>query len=203
MLAATAWSDRHQEFLHVWVPILAGFGFIALCLILYRIWKGNWRIGKLAEGQDLRPSTSKFQVLLWTIVVLFGYVVVETARFVRGNFDPIEDIPQNVLIALGFTLATATVAKGITSSYVANGRVAKTSNAKAGFGSILTDDDGVPDLSKAQLLAWTLISIAVYLFRVMYQLRIERWPALPDIDAPLMVLMGLGQGAYLGKKLTT
>lgn len=31
----------------------------------------------------------------------------------------------------------------------------------------------------------------------------EALPKLPDIDGALMVLMGLGQGAYLGKKLTT
>jgi IPT/TIG domain len=134
---------------------------------------------------------------------------VETARFVRGNFDALNEIPSNVLIALGFTIGTATLAKGITTTFVASGRIKKdpadpnAAGPNAGAGALLADDEGAPDLSKAQLLAWTLLALVVYVVRVFYQLRVQHWPKLPDIDASLMVLMGLGQGAYIGKKLVT
>lgn len=203
MIVAATWGVRHQEFLHVWIPILAGLAFLALVVVLYRVVSGSWNLLYLAEGADQRLSTSKFQVLLWTIVVVFGYVVVETGRFTLGNFDAMDEIPPNVLIALGFTLGTATLAKGITSSFVASGRIRKGTDPTAGLKALLTDDSGAPDLSKWQLLAWTLIALTVYVVRVMYQLRVHDSPKLPDIDAPLMILMGLGQGAYVGKKLTT
>jgi IPT/TIG domain len=223
-VVAASWSDKHQRFLHVLIPILAGLAFLALVFFLYWVWKKSWNVFELARGADGRPSTSKFQVLLWTIVVLYGYVVVESARFMRGEFDVLDKIPPNVLIALGFTIGTATVAKGITTAFVASGRIkrepadrpttlattssagsAKTKQASdptAGPGALVAEDDGRPDLSKAQLLAWTMLALIVYLVRVHYQLRLQQ-PQLPDIDAPLMVLMGLGQGAYIGKKLTT
>jgi hypothetical protein len=201
-LADVAVAASSNTFLHVGVPILVGLAFLALVFLLYWVWKRSWNVLKLAEGADGRLSTSKFQVLLWTIVVLFGYVVVETGRFVRGNFDALDKIPPNVLIALGFTIGTATLAKGITTSFIAGGRIKKEPDTSSGPGTLVADDDGAPDLSKAQLLAWTLLAIVVYLVRVFYQLRVKT-PELPDIDAPLMVLMGLGQGAYIGKKLTT
>jgi hypothetical protein len=202
VVVAASWSDRHQEFLHVWIPVLAGLAFLALVFVLYWVWKRSWNVFVLAEGADGRLSTSKFQVLLWTIVVLYGYVVVETGRFMRGNFDALDKIPPNVLIALGFTIGTATLAKGITTSFIAAGRIKKNPDPTSGPGTLVADDDGIPDLSKAQLLAWTLLALVVYVVRVFYQLRVAT-PELPDIDATLMVLMGLGQGAYIGKKLTT
>ena len=202
MIVAATWGVRHQELLHVWIPILAGLAFIALVVVLYRLVSGSWNLVYLAEGADQRLSTSKFQVLLWTIVVVFGYVVVETSRFTNGEFDAMDDIPPNVLIALGFTLGTATLAKGITTSFVESGRIRKDADPTAGLKALVTDDSGAPDLSKWQLLTWTLIALVVYVVRVMYELRLQT-PELPDIDAPLMILMGLGQGAYVGKKLTT
>ena len=111
-LADVAVAASSNTFLHVGVPILVGLAFLALVFLLYWVWKRSWNVLKLAEGADGRLSTSKFQVLLWTIVVLFGYVVVETGRFVRGNFDALDKIPPNVLIALGFTIGTATLARG-------------------------------------------------------------------------------------------
>ncbi len=51
------------------------------------------------------------------------------------------------------------------------------------------------------MMIWTLVAIAIYLFALVGQIRSGH--VLPDIDPTLMVLMGLGQGAYLGKKLVT
>jgi hypothetical protein len=92
--------------------------------------------------------------------------------------------------------------------------VTLTARATAGAGAVLKDDDGAPDLSKIQMLAWTLIAIGVYLYAVFHVVpailglkpplpAADKVPGLPNIDAALMVLMGLGQGAYLGKKLVT
>jgi hypothetical protein len=90
-----------------------------------------------------------------------------------------------------------------------------------GLGGLVQDDDGIADLSKIQMLVWTAIAIAIFLVAVFHTVatifdpsaspwpvvdpKLNPWPnlGLPDIDGSLMVLMGLAQGAYLGKKLTT
>jgi hypothetical protein len=63
---------------------------------------------------------------------------------------------------MGLSVTTMVAAKGITASYVASGQVVKpelsnTQKEKVGLGPILQNDDGTPDLSKSQIMAWTLI----------------------------------------------
>jgi hypothetical protein len=69
-------------------------------------------------------------------------------------------------------------------------------------------------LGKVQLVLWTLIAVGVFLSQVVDLLH---YPGhcppganspctvgnmgLPDISQTLMILMGLGHGAYIGKKI--
>ncbi|HYO48283.1 MAG TPA: IPT/TIG domain-containing protein [Chloroflexia bacterium] len=195
----------------------SGFVLLAAIWVLYILMSGRLNPLVLVSGADNRPSTSKLQFFLWTVVVLYAYAVIWAARYQlsNGNVQALPDIPPNLLLAMGFSLTTVTAAKGITTAYVSSGRLVKNpppkegspANATApatasGLSALGTDDDGDPDLSKMQMLAWTLVAIGVFLAAVVVQVR-EATPQLPDIDASLMVLMGLGQGAYLGKKLVT
>lgn len=129
------------------------------------------------------------------MVVVFAYVAIWAARALKGNFAPVTEIPQNLLIAMGLSVTMMAAAKGITVAYVASGRVIKTSTESEdkpdkGLGPIVSSDEGDPDLSKIQMMIWTLIAVAIYLFAVVDQIRGGH--VLPDIDASLMVLMGLG-----------
>lgn len=163
-------------------------------------------IGSLIGGKDGPWSTSKLQWLLWTGTIIFAYVAVFTARAMQGHHEAVSDIPPNVLLVLGFSAGTMTVAKGITSAYVANGRVAKT-----GSGGLLADDGNATDLSKVQLVSWTVIAIGIYIYTAIATVHsianppagTTKVPGLPDIDGALMVLTGLSQGGYLGKKLVS
>jgi hypothetical protein len=216
------------------LPFLIALGALFVLWLLFAIITQNWGPMKVFEGQDGQPSSSKLQFWLWTLVALFSYVAIYAARILDAHSaEAIDKIPSNLMIAMGMSIATATGAKTITSSYVQSGKVAKpqaTSTGQGGAGNaqqpqpngqagaktsgkassisaLFTDDDGSPDLSKIQMLAWTAISIGIYLISVGYEVG-SKDPAklangLPDIDAALMVLMGLGQGAYLGKKLVT
>lgn len=199
-----------------------GSGIITLVILwlIYKVLAGKWNPWELIKGRDGKPSASKLQFFLWTAVALFSYVTILSARFYKGNYDVIDEIPKNLLIAMGFGVVTMAAAKGITVSYVSSGRADKKpakpttdpenklnadSIAKPKADSpdwVYRDDDGYPDLSKIQLIAWTLIALVMYLIRLDYQMNASL-STLPDIDPALMVLMGLGQGAYLGKKLVT
>ena len=194
------------------VAYAAGFGVVLCYLIVCRVVSGKWTFWALAEGQDGRLSTSKAQWLMWTITVAFAYVVIYTMRSLHGNHDALSTVPQNVLIALGFSTFTMAGAKGITTAYVANGRVSKVgqSGDQSQLSDLLQDDSGATDLSKSQLLIWTLIAIGIFLANVVYQIGsiATSGPStdndsLPDINQALLVLSGLAQGGYLGKKLVT
>ena len=186
-------------------PYLIAFGVLVFLWLLYTVLSGNWNPLKVVCGADGRPSTSKLQFWLWTVVVLFSYVALYAARVSHGQFDAINQLPANILIALGFSIVTATAAKGITVSFLQNGNLVKAplTPDTAGASQVLRDDDGSLDLGKIQMLAWTVIAIGIYLINVVNAIKQQSYDKLPDIDAALMVLMGLGQGAYLGTKLVS
>jgi hypothetical protein len=166
----------------------------------------GWQI--LIEGADGRLSASKAQWAAWTALVAGTYVAIYVARVLSHVPDPVTaTFPSNLLLAMGFSTATMVTAKGITSTYVAGGRLPSKTSGVTTSGGLLTDDDGITDLSKVQLLTWTAIAISVYVYTVINQLRLiihdGKDVSIPDIDGALMVLMGLSQGGYLGKKLTS
>jgi hypothetical protein len=189
-------------------PYLIAFGVLLLLWILYWLATQRWNPLAVVVGADGRPSTSKLQFWLWTLVALFSYVALYAARVNNGHLEAIGDIPRNLLLAMGFSIVTATAAKGITVSQLQSGNLVKlpAPSDTSSVGPVVKDDSGALDLSKIQLLAWTLVAIGVYLVNVVNAVGAvtqQSAAKLPDIDAALMVLMGIGQGAYLGKKLVT
>ena len=173
-----------------------------------------WPIG-LITGEDGRLSLSKTQIAIWTAVVAYAYVTLYTARaFLTNDLHAIDVIPNNVLIALGFSVVTAIGAKAITVNKIGTSQIQKTDKVTPpALGDLVAGDDGHPDLTKIQLLFWTLVSVAIYVTLTHAALwHFFETPAhcvpgptclnLPDIDPVLMVLMGLSHGTYLGGKLT-
>jgi hypothetical protein len=188
---------------------------------------------KLVIGADGRPSTSKLKPFLWTAVVVFSYAVLYAARTKKGYIEAIAEIPPSLLLAIGFDAATLVAAKGITESQVSNRQIEKPPSADPqartdattvdtqtndGPGAVFNDDKGFPDLTKIQTITWTVFAIVIYLIAVdsiLTELRSSGVPfyspgaslgsryGLPDIAPALMVLIGLGNAAYLGKKLVT
>jgi hypothetical protein len=182
------------------LPYVVGVFSVAVLFLLYKVTTKE-RFSRLYEGADGRPSTSKFQFFLWTMVVILTYTALYTVKLIHRQFDPITYLPQNLLIAIGMSVISASAAKAITVSYINTGRISKVpvASGKGQFGDIFQDDSGVPDLSKLQMIAWTFISIVTYLV-VVGQHIANADPRIPDIDSSLMALMGLGHAAYLGKK---
>lgn len=191
-----------------WIAVLVGVGVLALMwgLVAVSNREVGLRVWKLAEGADGKPSTSKFQWLIWLAVVLFAYSVLWVVRARTGNYGAITDVPANLLAVLGFSTVTATAAKGITIGYKQSGRIVKSDGGESssGEGGILTDDTGFPELAKIQMMAFTFIAVGVFLITLLHQIHTN--PAqtnLPNIDSSLLVLMGVSQGGYLGKKLVS
>jgi hypothetical protein len=193
--------------------ILIGIAFLVVVYVAIALITGHWSLKELFTGFDGFGSTSKLQWLLWLIVILYGYVALWVLRAENSDFKVLTDIPVNVLTVLGFSTGTAAAAKGITAGFVQTGKVSKpaasdpsapTKPSAATTGGIFQDDSGGPELAKIQLMAFTLLGIGVFLTAVFHQIAVgDLQDGLPNIDSSLLVLMGISQGGYLGKKLVT
>ena len=183
--------------------VLAGF------LLAYRRATGSWRLWRLAVGRDGRYSTSLFQGLAWTVVVLASYLAIWFARLHLGATGAIGPVPESVLAAMGLSLGTTAAAAGITSRRVRS-RSEQRDPADAddlALRQLVCDDSGRPNLAKAQLMAWTVVALGIYavtavatVVRTAGAASLDGLPPLPDIEPTLLILMGIGQGAYLAVK---
>ena len=200
---------------------LTGLGGLAVLWIIVLIATGKhpWA---LVIGKDERPSTSKFQMMVWTAASVFAFLAIYLIRFSSGYRQDLPGVPTYLLIAMGISVATTVSAKSIAvksqdkkdaDAYAAHlaAPPIKNPNGKSG---IFSDDEGLPDIGKVQVVLWTLIAAGVFLAEVFALIQNPGSPhfdtrlghniwdlGLPDIGQTLMILMGLGHGTYIGKKI--
>lgn len=178
-----------------------GGGALGLMWIVSSVITDDWNPLALARGNNKQVSTSQLQFLIFTALTVFAYVTVTSGRL----FDPeapttLPDIPFNLLLLMGLSATTTATSKGLAVSYVAQGRISSEDNSRATLGR-----DGRPDLTKVQMIMWTLVTAVIYLWQVRRFISTEGYleaeVALPDVDGALLVLMGVSQGGYVGGKL--
>lgn len=165
---------------------------------------GRFEPWALARGHNNHLSTSLFQFLTFTYVVVFVYTSMYVARWLYnppgaaavGDFQ----IPLNLLLLMGLSVATAVTSKGITVNYLQQSAISEDDQS-----GLSQNRSGRTDLIKVQMLVWTLISAISYLAYAVSALPdaegMSRLSSLPEIDSALLVLMGVAQGGYLAGKL--
>src|SRR6185369_1242438 len=159
--------------------------------LICRFGSGSWNPTVLWRGADGKPSTSKFQLVLWNAVILYVYATIAALYLLRNvaiRPDTACTLPKNVWIVLGLSGATAIGAKAITVSNVNAGLLTKPDD---GPGGLVTSDVGSTELTKVQLMTWTFIAVAIYLWQfanMLPNLRLTTSPScqVPDIDLTLM-----------------
>jgi hypothetical protein len=73
-------------------------------------------------------------------------------------------------------------------------------------GDLVQDDEGNVDFADFQMLVVTLIAIVAYGLRLLDFWSAVAWTplvSLPDVDTTILALFGVGQGAYLTKKIAS
>ncbi len=153
------------------------------------------------QSPDGIYSVSRFQVWLWTIVILFSYGYLFLSRGVAPDF------PDSIWALLGISVAsigTATTIAVKTLPVVtpeekegeenrAAERKGKQKPKQSPLVSMLSED-GKPSIMRLQMFAWT---IATVVFFVSYlKTRGELW----DVPSNLLILMGISHGGYLVDK---
>jgi hypothetical protein len=185
-----------------------------LFLILLAAIVTRWKPREFLIGADRRYSNSKTQLALWFLTVMSAYLATVYLRVEVGDGTLLGfvDIPTNLLAVSGLSALTYGGAKAITTqkvdTIVSKGSASPKTAAVAP--NILTDlfqnDVGEADLGDFQMILITLLAIAVFLFSMMnfLALIVLKSPVtLPDIDTTLLSGFGIGQGAYLVKKMAS
>ncbi len=145
------------------------------------------------------PTLAKFQFVLWTIVIAFSYFAIKIIVIIGTDYSDLQgyhinDIPQNLLVMMGISVAVSVISKD---------KNAK--NKDKSFRSMFYNLQGNLDLAQFQMFLWTVIGISIYLhtlFDEIITVSSIHDLFLPDVTPTLLILMGLSQGAYLGSKYT-
>jgi hypothetical protein len=208
---------RDSTVRHYWISLAGGVLAAGLVYVFSVVARGQWNPLWLVMGSDDELSVSLFQVALWTATFLFSFVFLWVDRFLcQGAFDfKTGPPPQNVLIAMGLSIFTALGAKGLRVAYGPRLSRNKNSRIRVPNASQLLSSDGsatsTPDLTKVQLLSWTVIAIVIYVVQTLHWTSTYAYcsasgtgdSCYPNIEDFLMWLMGFSQVTYLGNKFTS
>lgn len=188
--------------------VLSAFVVGVLILIVYvGLNHGILRKSLLSILKDKKGyySLTKFQFLCWTIVFLFSLLWVYLVRIQGGVFTPIDFLkqPGNTLALMGINTASALGGSAIKIKPAKNQR-------KDFWGVLYSEDTHNPDLTRAQFLIWTAVSILIYVAILVGQMVGPYFGLspivsltmlkIPDIDPSLVTLMGLSHVGYVGGK---
>lgn len=113
------------------------------------------------------------------------------------------DIPPHLLILSGISVLTFAGAKAITTGKVDEKPDLKQPASEPKATDLICDDNNRPDLGDFQMVAITILTVIIYAISAvefMENIEFRRVVTMPDVDATLLSIFGLGQAAYLGKK---
>ena len=175
-------------------------------IVLLLVWKGigiykiaGTHYGPLSafflDKETNSYSLSKFQLLAWTAVAVFGYVYLLCCQtLIQWNFN-FPSIPSGWPTLLGVSAGATVAAVGITSTRGSKG-AGPLSPSMADFissgGLVLSD--------RFQFFVWTLVGCGGFLFLVLRN-DPSKLTELPDVPSGFLYLMGISAAGYLGGKL--
>ncbi len=203
MVGETFWTS-------IWAYYL--YGLIGIVLLNLAVWLGCRTQGmpfsllEFAVGATGKMSISKFQMFLWTYVVLWSLLVVALRTLSWPS------IHQSLVILMGISYVSFVGAKWIAVSNLPPERravppeVYRQNRARTGFHDLFRYR-GRWDISKFQMFAWTLVTLFIYLYQFHRSLGVHLQAGgvetfvLPAVPDQMLALMGVSQGGYLGNKL--
>jgi hypothetical protein len=186
---------------------------IAIIFTIFAVVNKFLRDSKMEFGDILRdgrgfPSLARFQFLLWTFVTSFSVTSVFFIRMFMGTPQLPNDIPQNLLILTGISIAVPFVSNPLsTAKYGARKPTATTLQPtdRRRLATMLMENEKIT-VSRFQMFLWTWISIIIYLAYFFSQTTFLLVDAnkliVPDIPQIFVYLMGLSQAGYIGNKAT-
>ena len=154
----------------------------------------NKSITDLIKGKSGRWSLSNFQICIWSLLVFFSLTYV---WLISGELI---EITTGILVLLGISGGASATSRFVAATNMKNIKVSNeyTPITAIPIGQIgvtnLMQSDNTFDLSKFQMLLFTVFSFSYALFNI--------WAlqSFPEIPESLLWLMGLSNGTYLAGK---
>ena len=219
--------------MHYLIGFLAMIGCYVIVWLLSRLGQdeGIHFLQFAVSSSDNRLSLSRFQMYIWTFVTIGAYVTVVVGRrefvdipssvlvlmgisqatFLGAKFIAGEQHARQATTGQGAPAPAAAPRTRVVSKLEPAWRpslldlVEGSEMISAGEEQVngnrvtLLEERAVPSLAKFQMFAWTLVLIVLY----GYALFVQKGLTMPDIPPQVLGLMGISQGAYLGRKMTS
>lgn len=185
------------------LAILVSLIFAAI--VLSMVWKGI-ELAKSGESRGVMDwffldkqtgsySLSKFQLIAWTSVAIFGYVYVLLCRtLIQWDFK-FPPVPDGWPTLLGVSAATTVAAVGITANRGSKGAGA----VNPSFADFISSG-GMVTGDRFQFFVWTLVGFLGFLLLVLLA-DPSALKELPDVPQGFLYLMGISAAGYLGGKV--
>jgi len=149
----------------------------------------------IVTSEDNCYSLSRFQIYVWTVWVVIAFVAI---AFYSCSFPT---IPSNLAILMGINGLTMALSTAIAKPQ----EITIKQSSPSFYRDIFLDKNGTLDLPRTQMFIWTIVILMTHIFVFWYgyyAVKPPSLPSLPDVDAGLLILMGVSNGAYLGVKAT-
>lgn len=192
------------------IAMAFAFGTLLFVAALF----SHWKPAQFLVGIDNRYSNSQCQIGIWFVAALTIYLATFALRVWIGGLDFLGgiSIPQNVLVLTGLSALTFGGARLITTQKVSGTSPTDISAPKQRamkphlIADLMQNDDGKPDIGDFQMIFLSALAVIIYVwsgFHFMSHIELRTTITLPDVDTTLLSTYGIGQGAYLVKKLAS
>jgi hypothetical protein len=176
-------DDVKVEFLLFTAAAMFSGLFAALCALAALAIVARYT-GLLRDaGASTSFSLARCQMALWLVLITGSFIYI---WFVTGEYNGIVTTDALMLLGISATTGLAAVAMGTPQNVVAA--------TSEGMLSDLMNDGTGPTLHRIQIVIWTLLLAAVFLWQVYATFRF------PKFDLNLLIMMGISGGFYLGFK---
>ncbi len=197
--------------------IISGLVILSLAALAGKVTR-NSSTGILVDERG-RFSLNHLQIVMWTVLVLSSIMGVFFARLFAGESNLLAfSIPQELLILMGISVGSATLAGAAKSAKDAPGSTARVARAgtfrlsngetrtiAAHFAQVFQTEEGdqadqTVDITKFQNFIFTFLIGVGFVVLVWKQTTLQ---GLPPLSKEILWLLGISHAGYIGGKLPT
>ena len=185
------WNDTGSALF--WASVVTAL----LLLLVATIGQGRAKGGivGLIVGKDNRLSTSKFQMLMWTVALVYAFLFFLGQMKFSGHTSGFSMLNSEYLLLLGGPFAAAVLAIQVAATKASGETVQQVDAAKPGAGDLVQNGSGNADVADTQFLLFNFVALGFF------AVALAKTPnLLPDLPDTLVGLTSVSALTYLGAK---
>ena len=178
----------------LWIGLFSLLMLFLLYLgLAYILKKFNFWNMILIDKTTNTYSLSRFQAMLWTVVLLGGYFYIAISNGLLLGNGTIPDFNPSLIGLLSISYIGMIGASGVGNKKPKNEII----ETPPSLSNLFTSGGSI-DIARLQLFGFTIVGVIIYLYNLITTNPLN---GLPDIPTTLLGLMGVSQTGYLGGKV--